>query len=150
MLFLTFIPRPLQTGSKWPQWIHSLYWSLSKPLFVIAVFMTTLPSMLGLRHSFFDLLLNTKLFMFISRISFCTYLAHLMVVYQCIYTQNHDYYYYIQDVFVRYFGVLVICLFFGFLLTLFVEVPFSNLLKLMTKPQKKGSNEKKLAVSHQK
>ena len=128
-------------GSKWPQQVHSLYWALSKPLFIIGLFMTTLPSILGFRHSFFELALSNKLLMFIARVSFCTYLVHLMVIYQFIYVQNADIYYQITEIFVVYLGILVISLALGFTLTMLVEVPFSNLLKLLMKAEGKFKNK---------
>jgi peptidoglycan/LPS O-acetylase OafA/YrhL len=45
------------------------------------MFLTILPSILGIHHSFFNLILNAKALTFIARISFCTYLIHLMVIY---------------------------------------------------------------------
>jgi peptidoglycan/LPS O-acetylase OafA/YrhL len=100
--------------------------------------MVILPTALGIKRSFFELILNNKLFMFIARISFCTYLVHLMVIYQIIYVQNTDFYYDLRSMFVIYMGILVLSLAFGFILTIFVEVPFSNLLKSLMKHKVKS------------
>jgi len=129
MAFVTFIPRLLQVGYVWPQSLHSLYISLSKIIFIFGVICTVLPTTLGFKHSFLNLILTPKIFHFIARISFCTYLVHLMIVFQFVYTRTYDLYYNITDMFVVYMGILVISLFFGFLMTLIIEVPFSNLQK---------------------
>ena len=120
MSLVTFIPRPLQTGSHWPQLAHCLYFILSKPIFTFGLILTVLPSCLGLRHSFFALILNAKIFSWIARISFCTYLVHVLILYCYIFSRTYDVYYVPVDTFVIYFGLLVICLFFGFVLTIFV------------------------------
>jgi peptidoglycan/LPS O-acetylase OafA/YrhL len=88
-----------------------------------------LPSILGIKHSFFRTILTAKIFTFISRISFCTYLVHLMVVYQYIYTRSYDIYYNIKDMFVIFIGFLPLILTFGAAATILIEVPFSNLLR---------------------
>lgn len=82
--------------------------------------MTILPSLLGIRHSFFRLILCSKILSFIAKISFCTYLVHLMVVYGFIYDRSYDIYYSLLDIFVIYVGLLVICLALGFVLTVTV------------------------------
>ena len=131
MALVAFIPRPLQTGSHWPQIAHSFYWILSKPIFIFGMILTVLPTTLGIKYSFFGLILNAKIFAWIARISFCTYLVHLMIVFRFIYNRSYDFYYQLQDIFVIDFGLLVLCLFFGFLVTLLVELPFANLLKIV-------------------
>ena len=130
MALVTFITRPLQTGSHWDQIGHSLYWTLSKPIFIAGMIMTVLPSILGIKHSFFNLILNAKSLSFIARISFCTYLVHYIIIGQVIATRTYDIYFSNIDVFTLYLGMLVISLFFGFVVTLTVELPFSNLLKM--------------------
>jgi len=112
--------------------------------------MVVIPTALGIKRSFFELILNCKLLMVIARISFCTYLVHLMVIYQVIYVQmviyqviyvqNNDYYYDLRTMFVIYMGILVLSLVLGFLLTILVEVPFSNLLKSVMKNRIKNDS----------
>jgi len=131
MVLVTFIVRPLQTGSHWPQEAHSFYLVLSKPVFIFGMILTVLPSILGIRHSFFALILNVKLFAWIARISFCSYLVHLMVIVWYYYTRTYDVYYKFQDTFATYMGLLTLSLFFGFIMTMLVELPFSNLLELL-------------------
>lgn len=129
MSLMVFIPRNIQTGSNWPQLANSLYWGFSRAIFVLGTILTILPTILGHTTSFFNLILTSKLLHFIARISFCTYLIHLMVIYQFTYTRNYDVYYTIVDTFVIYLGLLVVSLFFGFLMTVFVELPFAKLQK---------------------
>ena len=129
MSLVAFIPRSLQTGTAWPQINHSLYWGLSKPVFLLGMGMTILPTMLGHSHSFFNLILTPKLFHFIARISFCTYLVHLMVLYYFILSRNYDIYYNTIDNFIVYLGLLTVSLFYGFISTVLVELPFAKIQK---------------------
>jgi peptidoglycan/LPS O-acetylase OafA/YrhL len=129
MSFVGFIPRDLQVGHEWPQIAHSFYWGFSKPIFLLGMVLTILPTMLGHSHSFFNTLLTSKSFHYIARISFCTYLVHLMVLYNYFFTRNYDIYYGIVDQFITYLGMLIISLALGFLLTVFVELPFAKLQK---------------------
>jgi peptidoglycan/LPS O-acetylase OafA/YrhL len=148
MAFVTFIPRFLQIGYVWPQIWHSLYASFSKITFVFGVICTILPTVLGFNYSFLNLLLTAKIFHFIARISFCTYLVHLMVIYQFIYTRSADFYYNVTDIFVIYMGLLVVSLAFGFLMTLVIEIPCANLQKELL-AYLKTYNKKPSLTSHQ-
>ena len=129
MAFATFITRPVQMGGTWPQSLHSLYYALSKPVFLFGMVLTLLPTVLGVRGSFFDLILTNRCFVFIARISFCTYLVHLIVMEQFFGTRTYDISYNVLDAFMVNMGILVLSLFFGFLLTMMVELPFANLQK---------------------
>ena len=80
MIFLITIVRTLQVGNEWPQYLHSLYQSLAKLIFVIGLSLTILPSLLGCKDSVIDFVMDTKLFNFIAKISFCTYLIHLTIL----------------------------------------------------------------------
>jgi peptidoglycan/LPS O-acetylase OafA/YrhL len=104
MSFVAFVPRCLQTGCAWPQIVHSFYWGLSKPIFLLGMTMTILPTMVGHSHSFFNLIMTSSAFHFIARISFCTYLVHLMVLYNFIMSRNYNIYYNIIDSFIVYLG----------------------------------------------
>lgn len=84
----------------------------------MGMMLTLLPSSLGIRHSFFNLVLNAKVFVLIARISFCTYLVHLMLIYRFIYMRTYDIYYNLVDMFITYLGLLPIILLFGFLMTI--------------------------------
>lgn len=136
-------------GSKWPQIFHSLYWIASKVIFMFGLLLTILPSCLGVTNSFFNLILNSKLFVFIARISYCTYLLHIMIVYGFIETRSYDIYYSLLDQLLLYLGLLVICLFFGFVMTVTIEVPFGNLLKISISKDEKSKVKKSLASKDQ-
>ena len=129
MAFVAFIPRSLQTGTQWPQYLHSLYWTLSKPIFLFGLILTVLPTTLGFRYSFFNLILTPKIFHFIAKVSFCTYLVHLMIIYQLMLTRNYNFYYTTNGIFVLYLGILMVSLFFGTIVTVIVELPFGKLQK---------------------
>ena len=64
-----------------------------------------------------------------------------MVMMKFIYDRTYDVYYEVFDVFSIYLGVLAISLFFGFILTMTVELPFANLLKMFMANMKQGSKK---------
>lgn len=122
-----FLPH---SGAKWPQAVHSIYYTTSKPIFLFGLILAVLPSCLGIRHSFFNLILNAKVFVFIARISFCTYLVHLMVIDQYLQSRTYDIYYSLLDQFMVYLGQLPIILVLGFVMTVTIEIPFGHLLRI--------------------
>jgi peptidoglycan/LPS O-acetylase OafA/YrhL len=142
MAFVAFIPRSLQTGTQWPQYLHSLYWTLSKPIFLFGLILTVLPTTLGFRYSFFNLILTPKIFHFIAKVSFCTYLVHLMIVFQVIHTRNYNFYYTTYEIFVYYAGILTLSLFFGTIVTVTVELPFGKLQKELMNYMKNRRKDK--------
>ena len=141
MALVTFVVRPLQVGHHWDQIWHSVYWTFSKPIFILGVIFTILPSCLGISHSFFNLILTNKCFVYIARISFSTYLVHILVIYYYLTDRTYDMYYNIPDLFSIYLGILVLCLFFGFIVTLTIELPFANLQKMIIEKLRKNSRK---------
>ena len=129
IMFIILIPRTLQVDIKWPQTIHSLYLSLGKALFVVALYLMILPSILGVSNFTF-FIMDTKFFNFISKVSFWTYLIHYMVVLQVSYRQKIDFYYTIYDVIPLYIPVAAISVFLGMMGTILVELPFAKLEKM--------------------
>jgi peptidoglycan/LPS O-acetylase OafA/YrhL len=92
MLFVLLIPRTLQLGNTWPQSVHSFYLSAGKVFFVLGLYIMILPSLLDIQNITF-FLMDTKIFNFISKISFWTYLIHYMIIVQIAYSQKVDFYY---------------------------------------------------------
>lgn len=137
MAFVVFIPRTLQVGYEWPQIIHSFYLCFSKPIFIIGMVSVLLPSLLGIKDSFFRTILCASVFNIIAKISFCTYLLHLAFLYQFINSRTEDIYYSINDVFVLYLGSLAVSCLLGFIMTIIVEVPCSYYQKELMKFFKK-------------
>ena len=127
LLFIVLIPRTLQVGHHWPQAIHSLYLTFGKFFFVIGVSMILTPALLKVQDDFIFFLLDTKFFNFTSKISFWTYLVHYMIIEVVAYGQKTDFYYSIGNVLYLYFGIVFISMFFGFVGTMLVEVPFAKL-----------------------
>ena len=150
MVFIVFIPRPLQLGTAysnieytWPQWIHSLYFTFSKPIFIGGMIMTFLPSILSIRHSIINTILTARVFFFLARISFCTYLVHLFVIFQFLYSRSYDVYYDIKETFSIFIRLVPIILFLGLVMTLVIEVPFGNMLKMaLARDRVKDGKEK--------
>ena len=144
MAFVVFIPRVLQIGYEWDQIWHSLYFCFAKVVFIIGLTLVLLSTLLGVKGSFFMTILDTKLFSFIAKISFCTYLVHLIFITQYLAVFYTDLYYNIQDRYVILLGFICASCFFGFLLTIVVEVPFSYLQKeVMNKFKGKKKEERK-------
>jgi peptidoglycan/LPS O-acetylase OafA/YrhL len=100
MLFVVFIPRGLQQGNKWPQAWHSIYLVFSRFVFAIGIILVILPTLLGIKNSFFRTILDTRLFNFLAKISFCVYLVHYIVLSQIISYKTYDIYYFIEDILV--------------------------------------------------
>lgn len=82
VFFIIFIPRTLQANTTyaWPQWLHSFYLTFTKLFFVMGVSMLATPALLGIKNDWFFFLMDTKIFNFIAKISFWTYLIHYMIV----------------------------------------------------------------------
>lgn len=142
MLFVMFTPRMQQLNQNaWPQLIHSLYLSLGKIIFVMGLSMLILPSLLGVK-SWVIFCMDTKFFNFIAKISFCTYLLHLLVIQWLINGRSVDYYYTTMSMHVIFVFICLISLILGFILVLMVEVPFAKLTKILM--DKTKGNPKKL------
>jgi len=131
ILFIVFIPRTLQVGHKWPQVMHSFYLTFTKLLFVVGVSLMVTPSLLGLKNDLVFWLMDTKLFNFIAKISFWTYLIHYMIIEYICYTQKVDFYYDVGDILTIYIPVCIFSMFFGFVGTLLIETPFAKLEKML-------------------
>ena len=81
MSAIVLIVRSLQLDEdSWPLYAHSLYHAFAKFIFVIALSLTVLPSLLGCKYSCIRLVLDTNFFNIIAKISFCTYLIHLTLI----------------------------------------------------------------------
>lgn len=93
LIFIVTIVRTLQLDYKWPQAIHSLYLTVSKLFFVMGVSMLVTPALLGIKNDLVFFLMDTKLFNFIAKISFWTYLIHYMVIEHSCFVQKLDFYY---------------------------------------------------------
>lgn len=131
MLFLVLIPRTLQQGIKWTQFIHSLYLTFSKFIFVIALYIALLPSLLTSQKSVISLMLDTKCFNFIAKISFCTYLLHLNVVLGWMNSRTYSRYFTIVPTWTEYCAILIISLALGLIMTVLIEIPFMKMQKLL-------------------
>ncbi len=128
MLFVLLIPRTLQVGYVWPQFLVSAFLTFSKIAFVIGLSVTITPSLLGV-PSMVIFLMDTKFFNVIGKISFWTYLIHYMVLTRTDYVSKVDFYYSSITCIPYYAAHAFGALFFGFVGTMLVEVPFSKLEK---------------------
>ena len=123
LAMVVFLPRMLQVGYEWPQFFHSMCLNFGHILFPFAVFMVVLPIVLGIKHSFIQTLLDVPFFNFVSRISYSAYLVHGLVILYIANIKWYDTYYWISDLYVNSLAAILLCLFFGGLLSLLVEYP---------------------------
>ena len=79
------------------------------------------------------MLLDTSLFNVMAKISFSTYLIHLMVITQFFTSRTYDVYYSIDDGLILYVGCLALSCTLGFIMTIFVEIPCSYYQKQLMK-----------------
>ena len=146
-----FIQRTNQNEHFWVQLMHSLYLTYAKTIFVMGMSLAVLPSLLGV-ESFVHFLMDTKLFNFIAKVSFCTYLVHVIIIYQFIGKLSVDLYYSYLNEYALYAAHAVLSILWGFVLCLVVEIPFSKLQKvlmgkLMGKDRAKRENVEKSEVN---
>ena len=97
------------------------------------------PSLLGAK-SMIRFIMDTKLFNFIAKISFCTYLIHLTVMYDFMGNRSADFYYEIIPVYNLFAAHTVLSMFLGFIMTVIIEIPFAKLQKLLMSSLMKSKN----------
>ncbi len=95
------------------------------------MFCTLLPSLVGCKTSIVRLCMDTKLFNFIAKISFCTYLLHYAIIGVWVNSRTYSKYYTNLTVFFEYCGILVVSLLCGLVMTFLIEIPFSKLQKTL-------------------
>lgn len=126
--FITFIPRTAQNDHYWPQLAHSLYLTYGKTLFVVGISLIILPSLLGV-DSFVRLLMDTKLFNFVGKVSYCTYLVHFFFILIWFLGQISTFYFEPIHIYSQFAAVSFISIFSGFMLAILVEIPFAKFQK---------------------
>jgi peptidoglycan/LPS O-acetylase OafA/YrhL len=93
MCFIVFIPRTIQIGMEWSLTLHSLYLTFSYFIFVFGLSLTILPTILGCKALLVNLLMDTEIFNFITKISFATYLIHQLLIKIWYAGQSYNTYY---------------------------------------------------------
>ena len=126
MITTVVIPHDMQLGNTWPYWAHGVYLSFEKLTFTFGIYLLILPTLLEIPNMAF-FLLDTKFFNFTGKISFWVYLCHFMIVEHVCFAEKVDFYYTAETIIPLFFAIAVISLFFGFIGTMLVEVPFSKL-----------------------
>lgn len=126
-IFLVVIPRTNQNLG-WSQLCHSLFLTYGKTLFVVAVSLIILPSLLGVK-SFVRSILDTKFFNFIGKISFWTYLIHLTIMSIWISSVKIDGYFAIIPTYSLFVAHSLVSMLFGYIFMILVEIPCMKLQK---------------------
>lgn len=127
MAFVVFFPRLLQLGYQWTQAFHSMCLNFGRILFAFNIFLTTLPSILGVKNTVIRTFLASNFFNFMARISFGVYVCHGLVILYIANTKRYDTYFWISDLYVNSLAIIVLSCVFGTLLTLFAELPVNYL-----------------------
>lgn len=142
LAFVTFFPRALQVGYEWPQAFHSMCLTFGRILYPFAVFLIVLPTMLGVRGSFFRTVLDVKGLNMFASISYSVYLLHGMLIYYNSGIKTYDTYLNITDVYVQALSIILLSAFFGFWLTVIIELPCKYLANgvVLKLAQKLGGN----------
>eukprot|EP00919_Chromeraceae_sp_WS-2016_P021005 GHVR01049793.1.p1 GENE.GHVR01049793.1~~GHVR01049793.1.p1 ORF type:complete len:114 (-),score=1.00 GHVR01049793.1:1495-1836(-) len=110
----------------------------------MALSLTILPSLIGVKNSMVMFTMDTSLFNFIGKISFCTYLVHLIVMTQYIESRTYDVYYSLVSETILFFSFTVLSLFFGFIMTIIIEIPCSKIQKALVSKILQKSESKQI------
>jgi peptidoglycan/LPS O-acetylase OafA/YrhL len=120
MAFIILIPRTAQGENHyWSQLAHSFFLTYSKLIFIIGLAILILPSLLGI-DTLVMFVLDTKAFNFMAKISFCTYLIHLTIIYAWIGSIKIDFYYSYVPLFSIGAAMAIISMTLGFILSVLV------------------------------
>ena len=137
VFFVMFIQRTNQFLPGWPQLVHSLYLTYAKTLFVMGLGIAMLPSLLSV-GSMINFSMDTKMFNFVAKVSYCTYLVHFMFLQMWTGGMIIDYYYSLLTEYELVVAHSFMSILGGFILCVMVEIPFAKLQKmLMTSLMKK-------------
>lgn len=117
----------MQLGGEWPQWFHSFCINFGRIVYPFAITLVVGPTLLGVEGSLFRTLLDTKFFNFLSRISYGVFLVHGMAIFYINWGNKTDTYLSITNTYVISLSAIILSIFFGFLLTVTIEIPFRRL-----------------------
>lgn len=140
--FIILIPKSGQGDNSWPLLVHSAFLTYSKLVFVVGLSLVLLPSLLGV-ESMVRFAMDTKLFNFVAKVSFCTYLVHLTLILIFLGSRSVDFYYDTLSIYNLFAAHAVQSIFCGFLLTMLVEVPFAKLQKILMRELLKSPKEQR-------
>lgn len=116
----------------WNDTQHVFYLIFNRFAFVFGVLLVLLPGVLT-GKDFIYKILSFKFFSPLAKLAYCTYLAHFFVLARSIYSTRNSFYA-TNEAFI-YFSLsdLVYSLIAGLILSVFVEIPMMNVIKLFTK-----------------
>ena len=109
-----------------------MYLTYGKFGFVFSLSLIILPSLLGIK-SLVAFTLDTKFFNWVAKASFCAYLIHLTLMSASFGSFKIDFYYDFKPLYTMFVSILALSLFSGFLLSLLIEIPCSNLQRMWFK-----------------
>lgn len=138
--FIVFIPRTAQGETHhWPQFVHSVYLTYGKIIFVLGVSLIIIPSLVLTPKSKKDsrslvhFLMDTKAFNFIAKVSFWSYLIHLTLIIAFYGSINTEYYYTFVPSFFLFVCFSAISIASGTIFVYLVEAPFTKIQKILMK-----------------
>lgn len=138
-IFIVFIPRTAQGSAHyWPQFVHSIYLTYGKIIFVFGLSIMILPSLVMRpsekgSKSLVHFLMDTKAFNYIAKVSFWSYLIHLTFLIVYFGTRFSDFYYSFTPSFGLFICFAVISILSGTIFVYLVESPFTQLQKILIK-----------------
>lgn len=127
MMFLILIVRTIQfTPSNWPEWFHNVFRCFQKSIYVIALTMIILPSLLG-EDTYLKRFMSHPLLIPLYRVSFTAYLVHLFWIYRYYYNLTASFHFSDETVLYNTLANGIISFGAAFILSLLMEVPTSNI-----------------------
>ena len=145
LLFITFFPRGLQMGDQWSSGF-SMTWGISgRTLFALGVFLIIAPGLVGNLKTL-GAFLSNYYFTLISRISYCGYLVHLIIL-QIVSANTDQVPGFNQgNESMIGFAIAVISCFAAIVLHLLIEKPVINIETRILNKKKDGSNAQKKPI----
>ena len=109
----------------WPQWVNAVYLSLSRPLFIIGIYIFALATFVGRLQGIRNILGN-EILTPIARLTFCIYLVHPIIISSFYSNVDTSQYLRLLSVIGYFLAFLLISLMVSVVLFLLVEAPISH------------------------
>ena len=146
IFFFTFYPRTYQNDNNaWASGGVYFWITFQRLIYISGLNLLLMPNFLGLKD-YIGSILSWKPLGIISKLSFCGYLMHYMIVQRSVMNSRQSIYLNYENVHYFYFADILLSLFAALILSLFVEIPFINLERfLKDRGSKKKTGEKMIA-----
>jgi peptidoglycan/LPS O-acetylase OafA/YrhL len=127
MMWQILIVRNIQFNpSNWPESLHVVFRAFQKSIYVIAMTMIILPSLLG-EDTYLKRFMSHPLLIPLYRVSFTAYLVHLFWIYRYYYNLTASFHFSDETVLYNTLAGGIVSFGSAFILSLLMEVPTSNI-----------------------